>query len=80
MVYPIIFKKRFRNKLEKLLIYIEDEFGLLIAQQFAKQPDSKLTTLQKNPLIGQQSKSIPNIRSILAVNITDFTIELKTIQ
>ena len=30
MVYQIIFKKRFKNKLEKLLNYIESEFGLFV--------------------------------------------------
>ena len=66
MVYKIIFKKRFRNKLQNLLDYIENEFGLLVAQRFAKQLDKKFITLQQQPFIGQPSLYIQNIRSIHA--------------
>ncbi len=68
MVYQIIFKKRFQNKLEKLFVYIEQEFGLLIAKKFANELDDKLTTLQRHPFIGQQSTSHKNVRSILVGN------------
>jgi plasmid stabilization system protein ParE len=64
MVYQLIFKKRFLNKVERLLNYIEKDFGLLVAQKFAKQLDKKLLTLQKQPLIGKPSLHIPNVRSI----------------
>ena len=66
MVYKIIFKKHFRNKLQNLLGYIENEFGLLVAQRFAKQLDKKFITLQQQPFIGQPSVYIQNIRSIHA--------------
>ena len=66
MVYQIIFKKRFQNKLEKLLRYFENEFGLLVAQRFAKQLDKKFMTLQQQPSIGKPSVSIRNVRSIHA--------------
>ena len=66
MVYKIIFKKRFRHKLQNLLGYIENEFGLLVAQRFARQLDKKFITLQQPPLIVQPSVYIQNIRSIHA--------------
>lgn len=66
MVYQIIFKKRFLNKLEKLLTYIESEFGLLVAQRFAKQLDKKFQSLQLQPYAGTASVNFPNVRSILA--------------
>jgi plasmid stabilization system protein ParE len=66
MVYQIIFKKRFHKKLEILLSYIEKEFGLLVAQRFAKQLDKKLSTLQQQPFIGKPSLYIQNVRSIHA--------------
>lgn len=66
MVYQIIFKKRFRNKLEKLLIYLESEFGYLIAQKFAQQLDRKFLALHRQPFIGMQSISFYHIRSIPA--------------
>lgn len=66
MVWEIIFKKRFRNKLEKLLIYLENDFCYLIAQRFARQLDKKFTVLQQQPLIGRRSVSFKEIRSIPA--------------
>ncbi len=68
MVYQIAFKKRFQNKLEKLLVYIELEFGLLVAKKFAGELDNKLNTLQRYPFIGQQSTSHKNVRSVLFGN------------
>ena len=64
MVYKIIIKKRFGNKLEHVLKYIEDEFGLLIAQKFADQLQQKFHTLQHQPFIGRQSPTFSQIRSI----------------
>jgi hypothetical protein len=40
MVHEVIFKKRFRNKLEKLLLYIEQEFGHLVATKLAEHLDT----------------------------------------
>lgn len=48
------------------MIYIEQEFGLLVAKKFADQLDKKLIALQQHPFIGQQSTSDKNVRSILA--------------
>jgi plasmid stabilization system protein ParE len=66
MVYQIIFKKRFQDKLEKLLKYIESEFGPLVAQRFAKQLDKKFLILQQQPSMGKPSLYIANVRSIHA--------------
>ncbi|TDH23540.1 type II toxin-antitoxin system RelE/ParE family toxin [Segetibacter sp. 3557_3] len=43
---------------------MENEFGLLVAQKFAKQLDKKLLTIQQQPSIGQPSLHIGNVRSI----------------
>jgi len=64
MVYQIIFKKRFQNKLEKLLNYIEYEFGFLVAQKFMKLLERKFLTVQQQPFIGQPSGHIASVRSI----------------
>lgn len=66
MVYKIILKKRFQNKLERLLTYIEGEFGLVIAQKFAQLLERKFHILQQQPFIGQRSPTIREIRSIRA--------------
>lgn len=64
MVYEIIFKKRFRNKLEKLLVYIAKEFGLAIAKRLSMQLEKKFDTFQKPLFIGANSTSIKGVRSI----------------
>ncbi len=66
IVYKIIFKERFQNKLQNLLTYIENEFGLLVAQRFAKQLDKKFITLQQQPFIVKPSVYVQNVRSIPA--------------
>lgn len=66
MVYEIVFKKRFENKLRKLLIYIETEFGLLVAQRFARQLDNKFQSVQLQPFVGTPSVNHANVRSIFA--------------
>lgn len=66
MVYEIILKKRFRNKLNKVLIYLENEFGYFVAKRFATLLDEKLKTISKYPFIGQPSNSFPQVRSFIA--------------
>lgn len=66
MVYELVFKKRFQNKLEKLLVYLEKKYGLLLAQKFADRLQKKFVILQLNPYMGIQSVSVKNVRSTLA--------------
>ncbi|MEO8569417.1 MAG: type II toxin-antitoxin system RelE/ParE family toxin [Ginsengibacter sp.] len=66
MVYEIIFKKRFRNKLEKVFFYLENEFGYLIAEKFAQSLNEKFNTLQGQPYIGVKSTVFSSVRSISA--------------
>ncbi len=80
MVYKLIFKKRFRNKLQNLLGYIENEFGLLVAQRFAKQLDKKFNTPQQQPFFGNHRSIFEIYEASTPVNITSFTIELKAIK
>jgi len=66
MVYKITFKKRFRSRLEQVLVYLEGEFGLLVSQKFVQQIERKFRTLEKQPFIGRRSPTFHNIRSISA--------------
>ncbi len=74
MVYKIILKRRFLNKFEKVLIYIEGEFGHRIAQEFAEQLEKKLNTLQRQPSIGKKSFTFTRVRSIQRANKIEFII------
>ena len=75
MVYKIILKKCFQNKLKSLFKYIEAEFGLLIAQKFARLLEIKFQILQQQPFIGQPSPAISEVRSIRAGNTIEFIVK-----
>jgi len=66
MVYQIIFRQKFKTKLENTLNYLEGEFGFTVSQKFALTVERKLKTLQQQPFIGRTPPTFPNIKSISA--------------
>ena len=83
MVYKIIYKKRFQNKLFKLLDYLKKEWGENVADNFIIRLQKRLRTLSQQPYIGIPSSIIKPIRSILITKhnrlfyrIKDDTIEV----
>lgn len=77
MVYKIIFKKRFQNKLEKLFRYIENEFGLLVAHKFADELEGKLKFLRHQPFIGNHLSLLKTPEALLLVSTIAFIIEYR---
>lgn len=65
MAYEIVYKKRFANKLEKLVIYLENEWERRVATNFLLHFKSKITTLTQQPYIGKPSEKAEGIRGIL---------------
>ena len=65
MAYKIIYKKRFSNKLIKLLRYLELEWSEQTAIEFLSKMDKRIETLKKQPFIGKPSSSKPDVRAIL---------------
>jgi plasmid stabilization system protein ParE len=65
MAYQIIYKKRFLNKLLKLLDYLRSEWGNKVADKFIIKLQNRLTTLSKQPFIGTPSITVELVRSIL---------------
>ncbi len=65
MAYKIIFKKRFINKLNKTLLYIEREWGKVVAEKLLNHLDQRLDTLAQQPFIGVSSEKIRGSRSFL---------------
>ena len=83
MAYKIIYKKRFVNKLLKLLDYLKTEWGENVANTFISKLQKRLQTLSKQPYIGVSSSVIKTVRSILITKhnrlfcrIKDNTIEV----
>ena len=65
MAYEVIYKKRFLNKLLKLLDYLKNEWGYSVAEIFITKFQKRINTLSKQPYIGTPSISIKPVRSIL---------------
>jgi len=65
MAYKIITKKRFENKVAKLLEYLYDEWGETFAYNFNQTLNESITLLSYQPAIGAQINALKNIRSIL---------------
>lgn len=65
MAYKIIYKKRFSNKLIKLLQYLEKEWGQKAAIEFLSKIEKRTDTLKEQPFIGKPSHQKPEIRTIL---------------
>lgn len=77
MAYEIVYKKRFANKLTKLVTYLENEWGQKIATDFLLKLRAKVATLSKQPYIGKPSEKTEGVRGILYYyqNITNFIIK-----
>jgi plasmid stabilization system protein ParE len=64
MENQIIYKKRFLNKLDKLLTYLEKEWNITVANEFLDKLEEKIRIIKLHPTIGGTS-AITNTRSIL---------------
>lgn len=82
MAYLIIVKKRFTNKIVKLLDYLEGEWGKTVADNFLKEIDKRLDTLSEQPFIGAPAAEAKTVRSILITkhNRLYYRIKGKTIE
>lgn len=65
MAYKIIAKKRFTNKVIKLLCYLEAEWGNTVADRFANKLEKRFDDLSGQPFMGIESETFKNVRSIL---------------
>ena len=64
MAYQIILKKRFTNKLIKLLAYLEKEWSPKVAANFLQKIDLRIQQLSGQPLTGISSERIEGVRSV----------------
>ena len=65
MAYEIILKKRFTNKLIKLLAYLEQEWSKQSAANFLKKIDYRIGQLSGQPFTGVPSEKIKDVRAVL---------------
>lgn len=52
MAYQIIVKKRFTNKVQKVLSYLDNEWSHKVATEFLLKIDCRLELIGRNPEIG----------------------------
>lgn len=65
MAYEIIIKKRFANKLKKVLAYLEREWPQKVAADFLKKIDHRFQQLSQQPFLGAPSQKVKDVRGIL---------------
>jgi plasmid stabilization system protein ParE len=65
MAYEIIVKKRFTNKVTKLLIYLEKQWGEAVAQKFLQKLDRQIERIHLHPHTGIQVKNFKQTHSVL---------------
>jgi plasmid stabilization system protein ParE len=65
MAYQIIVKKRFTNKLQKILAYIEKEWSHKVAVAFLLKIDRRVEQLSKQPYVGVPSSRVKEVRGLL---------------
>src|SRR5438876_5907732 len=65
MAYEIVLKKRFTNKVVKLLYYLETKWNKKVADEFLVKLKKRLLNLSSQPYTGVPSAKVKNVRSIL---------------
>lgn len=65
MAYQIIIKKRFSNKVLKVLTYLEKEWSEKVAAEFLLKIDRRFEMLKKQPFAGAPSLKIEEVRGLL---------------
>ena len=55
MAYEIIVKKRFTNKVQKVLAYLEKEWSKKVAAEFLLKIDRRIDLLSRQPFAGAPS-------------------------
>lgn len=65
MAYKIIVKKRFTNKVIKLLDYLETSWSKEVAKKFLEKLDKRIDHLSNQPYTGIEIKTLKNVRSVL---------------
>ena len=65
MAYTIIVKKRFTNRVQKVLEYLEKEWSHKVAEEFLVKIDRRIDLLSRQPNIGLLSTKVKGIRGLL---------------
>ena len=75
MAYKIIVKKRFTNKVQRVLTYLEKEWSYKVAAEFLVKIDRRIDLLSKQPFAGAASIKIKDIRGMLITRYNRYIIK-----
>ena len=77
MAFEIVFKKRFINKLVKVQINLEEEWGDQVAKSFLLKIDLRVKLLKQFPYLGIASEKVAGVRGLLITkhNILFYKVE-----
>jgi len=67
MGYQIIYKKRFIQKLFKLLDYLKLEWSQRVVDNFIVELRQRLSTISEHPFVGAPPTKITSVRSVLII-------------
>ncbi len=65
MAYTVILKKRFTNKVQKVLTYLEKEWSHKVAAEFLEKVDYRIELILKRPFSGAPSLKVKGVRGFL---------------
>ena len=65
MAYQVIIKKRFTNKVQKVLAWLNKEWSAKVASEFLEKIDYRIGLLAKQPYVGAPSAKVKDIRGLL---------------
>ncbi len=65
MAYQVIIKKRFTNKVQKVLAWLNKEWSAKVASEFLEKIDYRIGLLAKQPYAGAPSAKVKDIRGLL---------------
>ena len=66
MAYKIIINKRFIDRVSDLLIFLEEEWGKKVADDFVVKVDYKINSIQQHPYIG----TLTRFKNVRGMNVT----------
>ena len=65
MAYEVVVKKRFTNKVQKVLEYLEKQWSQKVAADFLLKIDRRIELLTKHPHFGAPSTKLKDLRGLL---------------
>jgi plasmid stabilization system protein ParE len=78
MAKKIIWTKRANSKFNKIIDYLEQEWGLKVTQSFVRKTYDIIDLISDQPDLGTLENQERKIRGFLLTSTTDFFTELQT--